>query len=187
MEMEQGVISQTALDQLVCSEQSQMLKALIPYTSSQSQQFLALYAKLTELQNTLALFRGAQNDVQICSMKEKTDPLEMLEDIRQFSYGKSRQQNMAENRNEDWKKDPKLEDIDAAKLDMLQKLAEKGSGKSASDMLPFLMSAAASGKKNGLNFSQNEISAVLEVMKTGKSPQEIAKIDKIVNLMRMIR
>ena len=39
---------------------------------------------------------------------------------------------MAENRNEDWKKDPKLEDIDAAKLDMLQKLAEKGSGKSAS-------------------------------------------------------
>ena len=94
---------------------------------------------------------------------------------------------MAENRNEDWKKDPKLEDIDAAKLDMLQKLAEKGSGKSDSDMLPFLMSAAASGKKNGLNFSQNEISAVLEVMKTGKSPQEIAKIDKIVNLMRMIR
>lgn len=92
MEMEQGVISQTALDQLVCSEQSQMLKALIPYTSSKSQQFLALYAKLTELQNTLALFRGAQNDVQICSMKEKTDSLEMLEDIRQFSYGKSRQQ-----------------------------------------------------------------------------------------------
>ena len=34
MEMEPDVISQTALDQLVCSEQSQMLKALIPYTSS---------------------------------------------------------------------------------------------------------------------------------------------------------
>ena len=48
------------------------------------------------------------------------------------------------------------------------------------------MSAAASGKKNGLNFSQNEISDVLEVMKAGKSPQEAAKIDKIVNLMRMI-
>ena len=93
---------------------------------------------------------------------------------------------MAENRNEDWKKDPKLEDIDAAKLDMLQKLAEKGSGKSASDMLPFLMSAAASGKKNGLNFSQNEISAVLEVMKTGKSPQEIQKLDKVINLMKMM-
>ena len=43
MEMEPDVISQTALDQLVCSEQSQMLKALIPYTSSGNQQFLALY------------------------------------------------------------------------------------------------------------------------------------------------
>lgn len=88
--------------------------------------------------------------------------------------------------NEDWKNDPKLKDIDKNKLDMLQSLAEKGNGKNASDMLPFLMSAAASGKKNGLNFSQNEISAVLEVMKMGKTPQEAAKIDKIVNLMRMI-
>ena len=39
---------------------------------------------------------------------------------------------MDENRNEDWKMDPKLKNIDAGKLDMLQKLAEKGSGKSAS-------------------------------------------------------
>ena len=59
---------------------------------------------------------------------------------------------MDENRNEDWKMDPKLKNIDAGKLDMLQKLAEKGSGKSASDMLPFLMSAAAYREKNGLNF-----------------------------------
>ena len=92
MEMEPDVISQTALDQLVCSEQSQMLKALIPYTSSGNQQFLALYAKLMEFQNTVALFRGGQNDVQICSLKGETDPLEMLEDIRKFSYGKSRHQ-----------------------------------------------------------------------------------------------
>ena len=84
MEMEPDVISQTALDQLVCSEQSQMLKALIPYTSSGNQQFLALYAKLMEFQNTVAL--------QICSLKGETDPLEMLEDIRKFSYGKSRHQ-----------------------------------------------------------------------------------------------
>ena len=92
MEMEPDVISQTALDQLVCSEQSQMLKALIPYTSSGNQQFLALYAKLMEFQNTVALFRGGQNDVQICSLKGETDPLEMLEDIRKFSYGRSREQ-----------------------------------------------------------------------------------------------
>ena len=56
MEMEPDVISQTALDQLVCSEQSQMLKALIPYTSSGNQQFLALYAKLMEFRIQLHCF-----------------------------------------------------------------------------------------------------------------------------------
>lgn len=88
---------------------------------------------------------------------------------------------------EDWKEDPKLSNIDKGKLEMLQNLAEGGNGKGAAEMLPFLMSAAASGKKKGLNFSKNEISAVLEVMKAGKTKQEAAKIDKIVNLMKMIR
>ena len=54
--------------------------------------------------------------------------------------------------NDDWKNDPKLKEIDKTKLDMLQNLAEKGNGKSVSDMMPYLMSAAASGKKNGLHF-----------------------------------
>ena len=54
-------------------------------------------------------------------------------------------------------------------------------------MLPFLMSAAAQGKNSGLNFSPDEISAVLEVLKAGKSPEETAKIDRIVSLMRLIR
>jgi len=84
-----------------------------------------------------------------------------------------------------WQNDPRLADMDKSKLEMLQNLAEQGTGKNASDMLPFLMDAASRG--NGLNFSSNEISAVLEVLKMGKSPQEAAKIDRIVSLMRMIR
>lgn len=92
MEMEQETISQTALDQLVSSEQSQILKAMIPYISVQSQQVLAIYAKVLELQNTFGLFRGAKKDMQMCSMKTSSDPVEMLEDIRKFSYGNSRRQ-----------------------------------------------------------------------------------------------
>ena len=41
--------------------------------------------------------------------------------------------------NDDWKNDPKLKEIDKTKLDMLQNLAEKGNGKSVSDMMPYLM------------------------------------------------
>lgn len=86
-----------------------------------------------------------------------------------------------------WQNNPKLVDMDKNKLEMLQNLAEQGTGKNASDMLPFLMNAATQGKNSGLRFSSEEISTVLEVLKMGKSPQEAAKLDRIVSLMRMIR
>ncbi|MGN8885849.1 hypothetical protein [Blautia sp. HCP28S3_G10] len=88
---------------------------------------------------------------------------------------------------DDWREDPGLKQMDKEKLDMLQKLAEQGKGKNASDMLPFLMSAASRGKNNGLKFSADEISVILTALKSGKSSAEAAKIDQIVNLMHMIR
>lgn len=87
----------------------------------------------------------------------------------------------------DWKNDPKLAGMDKAKLDMLQGMAQQGMGKSPADMLPYLMGAAAQGKNAGLKFNNNEINAIIEVLKMGKSPQEAAKLDQIVNLMKMIR
>ena len=48
---------------------------------------------------------------------------------------------------QDWKNNPKLAGLDQNKLRMLQNLADQGSQKSASDMLPFLLSAANQGKK----------------------------------------
>ncbi|MBU5481898.1 hypothetical protein [Blautia sp. MSJ-19] len=88
--MEQENISQTMLDQLVGSEQGQMLKALVPYLSMQGQQILAAYVKTQELRNTVQLFSRPRKEIQICSISP-TDPAEMLENIKKFSYGRSRQ------------------------------------------------------------------------------------------------
>lgn len=60
--MEQETIAQTMLDQLVTDENSQMLKALIPYLSFSGQRILAAYAKTQELCNTLQLFSRPQNE-----------------------------------------------------------------------------------------------------------------------------
>lgn len=87
---------------------------------------------------------------------------------------------------DDWRNNPKLAQMDKAKLDMLQCLASQGSGKSMNEMLPFLMGAAAQGKKGGLKFSSDEISTIIEVLKMGKSPQETERLDRVVNLMKMI-
>ena len=89
--MEQETIAQTMLDQLVTDENFQMLKALIPYLSFSGQRILAAYAKTQELCNTLQLFSRPQNDMQICSSRP-TDPMELLNDIRKFSYGENRKQ-----------------------------------------------------------------------------------------------
>ena len=87
---------------------------------------------------------------------------------------------------DDWRNNPRLARMDQSKLDMLQNLAQQGSTKGINDMLPFLMGAAAQGKKGGLKFNANEISTIIEVLKMGKSPEEIQRLDRIVNLMKMI-
>ena len=87
---------------------------------------------------------------------------------------------------DDWRNNPRLAGMDQSKLDMLQNLAQQGSTKGINDMLPFLMCAAAQGKKGGLKFNANEISTIIEVLKMGKSPEEIQRLDRIVNLMKMI-
>ncbi len=87
----------------------------------------------------------------------------------------------------DWKDDPRLSQMDPQKLSMLQNMADQGLGKNPSELLPFIMGAAAQGKKSGLNFSSNEISTIIEVIKMGKSPAETARLDRIVNLMKMIQ
>ena len=49
--------------------------------------------------------------------------------------------------NNDWKDDPRLSQMDPQKLSMLQNLADQGLGKNPSELLPFIMGAAAQGKK----------------------------------------
>ena len=88
---------------------------------------------------------------------------------------------------DDWKNNPKLSQMDPQKLSMLQNLADQGLGKNRSELMPFIMGAASQEKNAGLNFSSDEISAIIEVLKIGKSPTEIARLDRIVNLMKMIR
>ena len=87
--MDQEYISQTALDQMVSSDQQQMLKAAIPYLPPATRQFVSIYTKVQELSNTLALFSSTRQDMEMCAASD-TEPLEMLQDMQRFCYGKSR-------------------------------------------------------------------------------------------------
>lgn len=82
-----------------------------------------------------------------------------------------------------WMKDPSLQAIDPRKLEMLLKLTEQGKGKSQKDLLPFLLAAAGQSRKSGISFSSQETDAILEVLKTGKSPAEVQKIEQLRGLI----
>lgn len=86
-----------------------------------------------------------------------------------------------------WVNDPSLKAIDAAKLQMLLSLANQGKGKSMSEMLPFLLSVSGQAKSSGKSFSSEETSLILEVLKRGKSPQEIAQMEKMIDLFKKMK
>ena len=88
---------------------------------------------------------------------------------------------------QNWKDNPKLSQLDRGKLDMLSQLAMLGAGKSPSQMLPYIMSAAARAKQAGMNFSDNEIDTIIQILKIGKSPEETRKLDQVIQLMKMIK
>ena len=87
----------------------------------------------------------------------------------------------------DWMNNPNLAGIDPAKLAMLQSLASQGSQKSPKELLPFLMAAASSSQKNGTQFSRDEMDVIVEVLKSGKSREEAAKIDQMMQIMKMMK
>ncbi|MCD8338559.1 MAG: hypothetical protein LUD18_15075 [Lachnospiraceae bacterium] len=85
-----------------------------------------------------------------------------------------------------WMNNPALGGIDPAKLETLASLAQQAQGKKQNELLPFLM-AAAQSDSGGISFDSTETEAIINVLKIGKTPQEIQKIDRILSIMKTMR
>lgn len=66
-------------------------------------------------------------------------------------------------------------------------MSGQGASKSQNELMPFLMAVAARSRQNGMTFTQEETNLIIEVMKQGKSKEEIARIEKIRMMMRLIK
>lgn len=84
----------------------------------------------------------------------------------------------------DWFHDPSLSGIDAARLQALQAMAEQSRGKSQSEMMPFLLSLMQGNKQGSTQFSSSEADLIISAIKAGKSKQEAARIDQMVQLFQ---
>lgn len=85
---------------------------------------------------------------------------------------------------EDWLNRPELKQIDPIKLELLKTVITKTKGKTANDLPPILLSLIMAANKKHIQFSTEEISVIMELMKEGKSSEEQNKIDQTVKMIQ---
>lgn len=80
----------------------------------------------------------------------------------------------------DWMKDESLKNIDSYKLEFLQALVFESSNLKREQLLPFLMAVAKRGQEKKVSFSDEEIDAIVTVLRKHASPDELSKIEKVM-------
>ena len=88
---------------------------------------------------------------------------------------------------DDWKNNPRLSGMDLRSFPCFRVWQIRDWGKIRPNFCLLSWAQLLKEKMRALNFSSDEISTIIEVLKMGKSPAEAAKLDRIVNLMKMIR
>ena len=85
-----------------------------------------------------------------------------------------------------WKNHPALAGLDPKKVFLLTKISEKIEGKSEQDILPILMAAMTSARKQNISFSSQEFEILFSILKEGKSEQEVQQINQTINFAQSI-
>ena len=85
-----------------------------------------------------------------------------------------------------WKNHPALAGMDPKKVFLLTKISEKIEGKSEQDILPILMAAMTSARKQNISFTSQEFEILFSILKEGKSEQEVQQINQTINFAQNI-
>ena len=87
----------------------------------------------------------------------------------------------------EWMEHPDLVNLDPLKQELIRKAAMKAGGKNGKALVPVMMSLITGANKRGIRFTPDEISLILSVIKEGKSKEEQAQIDQMVQMIRAIQ
>ena len=85
-----------------------------------------------------------------------------------------------------WKNHPALTGMDPKKVFLLTKISEKIEGKSEQDILPILMAAMTSARKQNISFTPQEFEILFSILKEGKSEQEVRQINQTIDFARNV-
>ena len=82
----------------------------------------------------------------------------------------------------EWMNHPKMQNMDPIKLELIKMAAAQTAGKSGKDLAPILFAPITNAGKHNIQFSPEEITLILDLLKEGKSDSEKAQIDRTVNM-----
>lgn len=81
-----------------------------------------------------------------------------------------------------WLNHPAMKNISPEKLELIRMAASRSSGKSGRDLAPVMLALISGANRQGIRFTQDEITLILSILKEGKSPEEQAQIDRTVKM-----
>ena len=82
----------------------------------------------------------------------------------------------------DWMNNPAMKNIDPIKLELIKTAASKTSGKSGKELSPIMMALISGANKQGIRFTPEEMTLILDILKDGKSKEEREQIDRTINM-----
>ena len=83
----------------------------------------------------------------------------------------------------DWTTHPGMNNLDPLKREIIRVAAKQVQGKSGNQMATIMMALITSARKHNINFSPEEMSLILEILKDGKSPDEKKQLDNMVSMV----
>ncbi len=83
----------------------------------------------------------------------------------------------------EWMNNPAMQSMDPMKMELIRTAAAQTQGKSGKALVPVMMALITNANKKGIQFTPDEFSLVLSVLKEGKSKEEQ---DQIENMVRMV-
>ena len=87
----------------------------------------------------------------------------------------------------EWMNHPAMKNMDPIKVELIKNAARQTQGKKGTMLAPVMMTLVTSANQQGIRFTQEEMTLILEILKEGKTPAEKQKIDQMVQMVQMMQ
>ena len=83
--------------------------------------------------------------------------------------------------------DPRIRNIEPKKMAIINEFYKKSQGLSGEEMLPLFLATTKTARDLGISFTNDEITILIDIIKSGMNEKEAGKSDTILGLTRLLK